>query len=196
MSENSHSAEHGAKKFSNPSYKVPLALPIIAVLVLAAMWIYAERWDPNPEITITKYFKAMAAQQYDIAADQLSVFQVVPAFPEYMELSPQELVGKRSEIIPRVAQMMAEANPGTAKAKITIKPSYTVIGEYVALVVFDHEEEGQPKQLTTALLIKEAGRFRLYDAAPLSPQDIEEFTKTQFKEFDANLKTLFEEKAK
>lgn len=194
MSENNHDAgEHGIKKIANPNYKVPLALPIIAILVLAAMWIYADRWDPNPEITVTRYFKAMNARQYDVAADQLSVFQVVTACPEYMELSPHELVNKRSEIIPKVSQMMTEANPDAMNVKITIEPSYTLVGDYAALVVFNQEEEGQPKLLTTSLLIKEAGRFRIYDAAPLSPQGIETFSKNQFKEFDSSLRTLLEE---
>ncbi len=193
MSENTHAvAEHGAKKVANPHYRVPIALPIIAILVVVAMWLYADRWDPNPEITVSKYFQAVNARQYDIAADQWSVFPVAGLFPEYQELTPAELVNKRPEIVKEIAEIL-EGSPAPNNVKATIESSHTKIGEYGALVAFYQEQEGQPKQMMAALLIKEAGRFRILSHGPASAEAIEEFSKSEFKEFDANLKSLFEE---
>lgn len=39
MSEHGH-AEHGKKEFGNPNYNIPKSLPVLIILILAAMWFY------------------------------------------------------------------------------------------------------------------------------------------------------------
>lgn len=194
MSETVHSEEaHAEKKISNPNYKVPVAIPVLIVLLLATMFVAYPRYQDyldfkSPETVVKSYFDQVSAQDYRQAVNKLSVFFVAISMPEYSSYQPKQLIKARPEIINKTAQLMEE-NARLVEQQtidVTVLPSYTKVGKVSAMVAFKVASEGREAEFGLAYLIKENGRFRI-----IGLQGIPSSALDRLKDFD--IKSMDEE---
>lgn len=192
MSDHSHAEhEHVKKQPSNPNYKVPLALPIIALLIIAGLWFYADRYDPgNPKNVVGSLYKALNAKQYDKVADSFSVMFLAEFAPEYMGKKPSELTAQRPEIVKKAAEMFGKIL-NEQPCNVTILAANVKTGSFAAVVPYYLEMGGQ-KQLNAALLVKENNQFKVLSISILSEQELQEFSEAKFKALEENIKIQFD----
>lgn len=192
MSDNGHAEnEHAKKQPANPGYKIPLALPIIALLVIVGMWFYSDRYDPgSPKNVVTNLYKSLNAKQYDKVADSFNVTFLAEFMPEYLDKKPSELLTMRSELVKKGTELFAKQQTEGAFTA-TVLTANTKVGDYAAVVPYYLEMDGQ-KQLLAAILVKENGTFKILSLSSFSEAIMQEFSDAKFKVLEENIKTEFE----
>lgn len=191
MSDNGHAENaHAKKQPANPSYKIPLALPIIALLVIAGMWFYSDRYDPgNPKNVVTNLYKALNAKQYDRVADSFNVTFLAEFMPEYLDKKPSELQAGRAELVAKGSELFAkQQTEGTFM--VTVLTANTKVGDFAAVVPYYLEMDGQ-KQLLAAILVKENGSFKILSISSFSEAIMQEFSDAKFQVLEENIKAEF-----
>jgi len=175
---------------------VPKSLFVIILAVLAAMYYYAAFIDsPSPENTVEDFYNAYFNRDFDTAAEDLSVFWSVRFLPQYSSLAPSELIEKRDIIEEETGKVIAqieENNKIPANLSIEILNAYTKKGENSALVVYNFRENGEAAGIEAAILIKEKGRLRIFNMAPISTEDLEKIQNYDITLLDESFKDLIE----
>ncbi|HWP97987.1 MAG TPA: hypothetical protein VN426_14175 [Syntrophomonadaceae bacterium] len=199
MSETNHAENgHATKKFANPNYKVPKIIPILIILVLAAMYYYPVYQDyrdfKSPETIVQKFFSQLFIDKdYQRAADKMSVFMASPMLPEYSTDTPAQLLKARREIIAKAGPALEQnfKNGEQEAFQVTPLPEYTKVGEQTAIVVGKVVAGGKDQGFGLTFLIKEDGKFRIIQYVPLpSAAALEEVKKIDMKTMDDQAKTL------
>lgn len=191
MSDNGHAENaHAKKQPANPNYKIPLALPVIALLVIVGMWFYADRYDPeSPKNVVANLYKALNAKQYDKVADSFNVTFLAEFMPDYLDKKPSELLAVRSELVKKGSELFAkQQTEGTFT--VTVLAANTKTGDYAAVVPYYLEMDGQ-KQLLAAILVKENGSFKILSISSFSEAIMQEFSDAKFKVLEENIKAEF-----
>jgi len=159
---------------------VPKILYVLIIVILAGMYYYAAYVDvSNPEKVVENFYNAYFAGDYDNVAENLSVFWSVQFLPEYTSQSPAELLNNRDEIIKEINQVISEQekeNPLEDNYSVEIHPEYTRQGMNSALVVYSIKQNGNKVGMEMAILINEAGQFRIFSMTPVNTESLEMIT--------------------
>lgn len=172
----------------------PRFLWVLIIVLLASMYTYAAYFDPaSPEKTVENFYQAYFTKDYNAVASNSSVFWAVRFLPQYAEMTPTELVNNRAKIeadIIKVIASMEKSNPIPKDIRIEIMKEYTKKGNYGAIVVYQFKEAGKTGGMEAAILIKEAGRFRIFTMTTVDPQGLDQVKAVDVNELDANFLQL------
>ncbi|MEN6349954.1 MAG: hypothetical protein ABFD08_11225 [Syntrophomonas sp.] len=173
---------------------IPKFIPFLIVILLGSMYYYAMFMDTSkPEIIVQRFYQAYFQRDFPKVSENLSVFWSVRFLPQYSLLPPSELVAKRAAIEADATKVIAQIeskNEIPKNIKIEVMPDYTKTGEYSALVVYNFVQNGKPSGMELAVLIKENGRFRIFNMSPVATQDLEQIKNGDLKELDEGFKSL------
>lgn len=194
MSSSSHDSEsHAAKVPSGPS-RVPRSLFVLIILLLAGLYSYAAFLDkPEPEKTVLNFYNAYFTKDYNTVAANLSVFWAVRFLPDYQDKTPAELLAERSQVEKDIAAVISEIEADNTLPEglsVKILREYTKIGKNSALVVYDFLEKGQPTSREAALLIKENGKFRIFNMSPVDDSVMDEVQNFAIEDLDEGFASL------
>jgi len=174
--------------------RVPRFLLVVVIALLASMYTYAVYFDPtSPEKTVENFYQAYFTKDYNTVASNSSVFWAVRFLPQYAEMTPAELLENRAKIekdISKVIADMEKNNPIPKDIKIKIMKDYTKKGNYGAIVVYQIKEADKVSGTEAAILIKEAGRFRIFTMTTVDPQGLDQVKAVNVEELDANFSQL------
>jgi len=158
------------------------------------MYCYAVYFDPtNPEKTVENYFQAYLSKDYEMVASNLSVFLATSILPQYLEMTPVELVNKRPEIekdLSKVIASMEKSNSSSENTTIEVMRDYTKKGNNAAIVLYKIKIDGKDSGMQAAILIKEQGRFRIIDMTAINPLALDQIKAEKIDELDANFTEL------
>lgn len=175
-------------------YQVPRSLLVLAVVILGAMYYYAAYVDfPTPEDTVSEFYEAYFVHDYEVAAQNISVFWAAQLLPEYAEHKPSQLLKERPALETEAAQfftMVEQYNPAPADLSIKIDPGYSRTGQYGALVVYELTQAGEPLGREMAMLIKESDRFYILNLYPLQEENLKEVLDFDMEALDSDLQAL------
>ncbi len=175
-------------------YQVPRSLIFLAVIILGAMYYYAAYVDfPTPEDTVNEFYEAFFVQDYEIAAQNISVFWAAQLLPEYANHQPSQLLSERTALEKEAAQffaMIEEYNPTPPGLKIKVDPDYSRTGQYGALVVYELNQGGEPLSREMAMLIKENNRFYIMNLYPLQEENLKDVLEFDMEALDSDLEAL------
>ncbi|MGI6468120.1 MAG: hypothetical protein ACOX0Q_03725 [Syntrophomonadaceae bacterium] len=178
---------------------VPKILPVLIAAILAGMFYYAYYLDDveiaSPDKTVDHFYQAYLARDYETVARDLSVFWSVNYLPQYMDMSPAELLDNRAEIEKETAAMLKSLEaeqPFEEGISVEVLMEYTKTGEYSALVVYQVMHEGEPIQKEVALLIREAGDYKIINLSPIRESDLEMVQNYSLDQLDESFKQLLE----
>lgn len=167
---------------------VPIILPILSVLIFAAMYIYAAYGPVNgPEKTVEKFYASYQTGDYQGMAESVSVFWAVQYLPQYSTAKPSELMAERESIEKEAAAFFEQgaAEPNT-DLKVEVQPEYTSEWENSAMVVYAGFNGEEPLGREMALLLKENDNYYLYMWFPLESDQVLEEARESFAAFDAD----------
>lgn len=174
----------------------PKILFILIIAILAGMYYYAAYVEfANPEKTVSTYYEAALNQDYDTQAQNLSVF-ILMQFPQYMYQDPSDLLKDRPAKEQELRDLLAKQGESIAPPEgisIDIMPEYTRKGTYSALVAYNIIQEGEPAYTELAMLIKEAGRYRIISTLPIPEESLKEITDSDIAELDKSFQQLLGE---
>lgn len=177
-------------------YQVPRSLLVLVLVILGAMYYYAAYMDfPTPEDTVSEFYEAYFVHDYELAAQNISVFWAAQFLPEYAEEKPSQLLKERPTLEKETAKFFAlveEYNPAPVEMSIKIDPRYSRTGQYGALVVYELSRSGQSLGREMAMLIKESDRFYIMNLYPLQEENLEQVLEFDMEALDSDLKTLME----
>ena len=175
---------------------VPKVLPVLIVAILAGMYYYAAYVDiSSPDKTVDHFYQAYFAKDYESVAQDLSVFWSVNYLPQYVNMSPSELLQNRAEIEKETAAMLQNLEgdqPLEEDISIEVLKEYTKTGEYSALVVYQVMQQEQPIQKEVAFLIREAGDYKIINLSPIRESDLEIVKSYDLDQLDDSFKQLLE----
>lgn len=166
---------------------IPMFIPVLVVLLLASMYYYAAFVDNSPEQTVQDFYQSYFERDYDTVSANLSVFWSIRFLPQYSSMTPAQLLENRDTIEKETSKIIAEIeskNEIPKNMSIEIMPSYTKKAEHSALVVYTFKENGTPSGMELAILIKENGKFRIFNMSPVAPQDLEQVKQGNLQELE------------
>lgn len=173
---------------------VPRWIFIVIILILAAMYYYAAYVIPmDAEQTVDDFYTAIFAQDYQTAADKLSVLSFAPMLPQFGS-SPQEMIDNRAAVEESMVALLEAGGQGQAPPadmSFEIMSEYTKQGENVAVVICRLLQEGESVGLQRAILINEKGHMRILGMAPMFEGDLPLVEKTRIEELDKEFNQLF-----
>lgn len=176
---------------------VPKIILVMIPLILAAMYYYAAFIDTSaPENTVRDFYGAYFEKDYETVSNNLSVFWGAQMLPQYASLKPQELLNKRAQIESDMAAFLANYGgnaPVPEDLSIEILKKYTKKGEYGAMVAYSFKEAGEEKSLEAAFLVKEDGKFRIYNLVPISRDILPQVANYDIKSLDSQISQLLNE---
>ncbi len=174
---------------NTPQAKVPVFIWVVIVAILAAMYGYASYWDPTrPEQTVKNFYHAYFNQDFDTVASNLSVFWAVRLLPQYADMNSAELLANRAEIEKELCQVITEVESmydAPRNISLEIMKPYTKEGPNSAVVVYQFKENSEKAGMEAAILIKEQGRFRIYNMTPVDEQTLPDIEAVNISELDA-----------
>lgn len=184
------------KQNNSARSSVPKILPVLIVVILAGMFYFAAHVDvSSPDKTVDHFYQAYFARDYETVAHDLSVFWSVNYLPQYMDMSPAELLQNRAEIEKETAAMLQSLEGERSfEEGITVEvlKEYTKTGEYSALVVYQVMRQGEPIQKEVALLIREVGDYKIINLSPIRESDLEMVQNYSLDQLDESFKQLLE----
>jgi predicted GIY-YIG superfamily endonuclease len=159
---------------------VPKSLFVLIIVILASMFYYAAYRDySNPEVVAKSFYSAYFKSDYDTMAQNLSVFWGVQFMPQYMIMSPDELIEKRPAIEASMTDFitrMESENKVPANMSIKILPKYTQRADNTALVVYEFREKNKSMAMEMALMVKENNRMRIFQMMPADQAQLDQLT--------------------
>jgi len=175
---------------------VPKVLFVLIVVVLAAMYYYAAYRDySNPEVTVRNFYNAYFQKDYETVAQNLSVFWGVQFMPEYMRMSPQELMEDRPEIEKKmgdfISRVEAESKMPTGMS-IKILPKYTQRADNTALVAYEFKEKNKSAGMEMALLLKEKNRMYILKMIPVNQEQLEQLNGNDIAGLEESFRDMLE----
>lgn len=164
-------------KQATPAAGVPKILYVLIIVILAAMYYYAAYVEVSePEKVVQDFYQAYFDKDYAAAAENMSVFWSVQFLPDYSTLEPQQLLEKRPEIVAEVTRVITELQGGNQvpdNISLQMMPEYIHTRPHSAMVAYTFMQDNKPSGMEVALLIKEAGRFRIISLNPINEQALE-----------------------
>lgn len=156
---------------------VPKVLYVFIIVILAAMYYYAAYIDVSkPEKVVQNFYAAYFDRNYEKVAENLSVFWSVQFLPQYTSQSPAQLLENRDKIVAEVRDVIAEVEKGNQippDMSVRVLPQYTKQRPNSALVAYSVQQDVRPASMEMAILIKEAGRYRIYSMTPVNTEALE-----------------------
>lgn len=169
----------------------PKILYVIIVAILAAMYYYAAYVDTTPaEKTVQNFYQAYFDRDYDTVADNLSVFWAVQFLPQYQSLAPNEMIAQRDTIIKDLTSFISEMeskNKVPEGLTVEIDRDFTKQGTNSSLVAYSFKENGKDAGMEMAILINEAGTFRIFSFTPTTPEYLSQIGDKEMQELDKQL---------
>lgn len=163
------------------------------------MFSYAAYFDiSTPEKTVERFYQLLDSGRYDQAAEYLSVnWAYSILFPKYNNTAPGDLLKRELSVRKELGQALAQNLPeaGTSELRVKARPSLTRSGSKVALVVCDYwtpDNKAHGQQL--ALLVKESGRWRLFDLSDVTGYDLGFLKDVDIKDLDNRVNSFFQDK--
>jgi len=175
---------------------IPIFIPLLIVVIIASMYYYAAFVESSPEQTVQDFYQSYFQKDYDTVAKNLSVFYSIRFLPQYSTMTPAQLLEDRETIEKETSEVIAmieSKNELPDNLSIEIMPSYTKKSENSALVVYTFKENGQPSGMELAILIKEKGKYRIFNMSPVASQDLDQIKQGNLQELDAGFKKLLGE---
>lgn len=175
---------------------VPKSLFVLIIVILASMFYYAAYRDySNPEVVAKSFYSAYFKSDYDTMAQNLSVFWGVQFMPQYMVMSPQELLENRPAIEESMAEFisrMESENKIPANMSIKMLPKYTQRADNTALVAYEFREKNKPVGMEVALMLKESNRMRILKMMPIDQTQLDQFTGNDIAAMEESFKEMLE----
>ena len=175
---------------------IPIFIPLLIVTIIASMYYYAAFVESSPQQPVENFYQAYFERDYDTVSQNLSVFYSIRFLPQYSTMTPAQLLENRDTIEKETSKVIAQIESKNELPKnlsIEIMPSYTKKSENSALVVYTFKENGQPSGMELAILIKEKGKYRIFNLSPVAAQDLEQVKQGNLQELDAGFKKLLTE---
>jgi hypothetical protein len=173
---------------------VPKSLFVLIIVILASMFYYAAYRDySNPEVVAKSFYSAYFKSDYPTMAQNLSVFWGVQFMPQYMVMSPQELLENRPAIEESMAEFisrMESENKVPANMSIKMLPKYTQRADNIALVVYEFRQQNKPVGMEMALLLKENNRMRILQMIPADQEQLDQLTGNDIAAIEESFKEM------
>jgi len=173
---------------------VPKVLLVLIILILAAMYYYAAYRDySNPEVAVRNFYNAYFQKDYETVAQNLSVFWGVQFMPEYMLMSPRELIEDRPAIEKKMGDFISRVETGTklpAGMSIKILPQYTQRAENTALVAYEFKEKDKSAGMEMALLLKEKKRMYILKMMPVNQEQLQQLNGQDISDLEQSFKAM------
>lgn len=173
---------------------VPKILFILIIVLLAAMYYYAAYRDySNPEVTVRNFYNAYFQKDYETVAQNLSVFWGVQFMPEYMLMSPQELIADRPAIEKKMGDFISRVEAESkipADMSIKILSKYTQRAENTALVAYEFKEKNKSAGMEMALLLKENNRMYILKMMPVNEEQLQQLNGNDISELEQSFKEM------
>jgi hypothetical protein len=175
---------------------VPKSLFVLIILILASMFYYAAYRDySNPEVVAKSFYSAYFKSDYDTMAQNLSVFWGVQFMPQYMLMSPQELLENRPAIEESMTEFisrMESENKVPANMSIKMLPKYTQRADNTALVAYEFRQQNKSVGMEMALLVKENNRMRVLKMMPVDQTQLDQLTGNDIAAMEESFKEMLE----
>lgn len=159
-------------------YGVPKVLSVLIIVILASMYYYAAYRDySNPEVAVKDFYNAYFHHDYQTEAENLSVFWGVQFMPQYMLMSPNELIANRPAIEKNMAEFISRVEAESqipAGMKIKVLSQYTQREENTALVAYEFKENNKSIGMEMALLLKEKNRMYILKMIPVEKEQLQQ----------------------
>lgn len=174
---------------------MPKIILVMIPVILAAMYYYAAFVDNSaPENTVQEFYQAYFTHDYETVASDLSVFWAAQMMPQYAMLSPQELLAKRTAAETDMKEFLAkwEGSAPTPPENIEVKvlKDYTQMGKNAAVVAYAINEDKKEIAVEAAFLIKEDGKFRIYNMAPVQRENLGQIKEFDIEQLDSQISDL------
>lgn len=156
----------------NIKRRVPRSIFVIILVCFSALYWWAAYGDkPAPEKVVQNFYQAYFNRNFDVVAQNLSVFWSVRFLPDdYANMSPADLLKNRPQIEKQIAAVISDIekdNQIPQGVTISIMKDYTKIGKESAVVVYGFMENGKQTSMEAAILILEDGQFRIFNMSPI-----------------------------
>jgi hypothetical protein len=175
---------------------VPKSLFVLIIVILASMFYYAAYRDySNPEVVAKSFYGAYFKSDYDTMAQNLSVFWGVQFMPQYMLMSPQELLENRPAIEESMTEFisrMESENKVPANMSIKVLPKYTQRANNTALVAYEFRQQNKSIGMEMALLLKENNRMRILKMMPIDQAQLDQLTGNDIAEMEESFQEMLE----
>jgi len=176
------------------SSRTPRSLFLLIAIILGAMYYYAAfvAFD-NPENSVRNFYQAYFAEDFNQAAQNVSVFWSAQFLPQYMSLEPQQLIANRSAIERDTAIVLEgfrKNDPVPEGMELEIMSAYTKKSDRAAVVAYKFVRAGQPPGYQAAILIKEKYSYLIYTTTPIAESNLKELDKVDLKALNDNFKQL------
>lgn len=163
---------HRPVEVANIKRRVPRSIFVIILVCFAALYWWAAYGDkPAPEKVVQNFYQAYFDRDFDVVAQNLSVFWAVRFLPEdYANMSPTELLKNRAKIEKDIAAVITDSeknNEIPQDVTLSILKDYTKVGKESAIVVYGFMENGKQTSMEAAILIQEEGRFRIFNMSQI-----------------------------
>jgi len=186
LDHSSHESAPRIAKDQNAKRTVPRSIFAIILICFAGLYWFAAYGDiAAPEKTVKNFYKAYFSRNFDVVAQNLSVFWSIRLVPDdYSSMSPAELLENRPKIEKETAAKLAEMEKDSdipQNVTVNIMKEYTKIGKESAVVVCSFAENGKETGMEATLMIMEKGQFRIINISP-----IDETVLAELKDLDMN----------
>ena len=173
---------------------VPKSLFVLIIVILASMFYYAAYRDySNPEVVAKSFYSAYFKSDYPTMAQNLSVFWGVQFMPQYMLMSPEELIENRPAIEESMTEFisrMESENKVPADMSIKVLPKYTQRAENTALVAYEFRQQNKPVGMEMALLLKEKKRMHILKMIPIDQEQLEQLNGNDIDAMEESFKEM------
>ena len=173
---------------------VPKSLFVLIIVILASMFYYAAYRDySNPEVVAKSFYSAYFKSDYPTMAQNLSVFWGVQFMPQYMLMSPEELIENRPAIEESMTEFisrMESENKVPADMSIKVLPKYTQRAENTALVAYEFRQQNKPVGTEMALLLKEKNRMHILKMIPVDQEQLEQLNENDIDAMEESFKEM------
>ncbi|MDD3270559.1 MAG: hypothetical protein WC109_00095 [Syntrophomonadaceae bacterium] len=173
---------------------VPKSLFVLIIVILASMFYYAAYRDySNPEVTVKSFYQAYFKSDYETMSQNLSVFWGVQFMPQYMLMSPEELIENRPAIEESMTEFisrMESENKVPADMSIKVLPKYTQRAENTALVAYEFRQQNKPVGMEMALLLKEKKRMHILKMIPIDQEQLEQLNGNDIDAMEESFKEM------
>jgi hypothetical protein len=180
----------------NPTDKrVPRSIFVIILAIFASMYYYAAFVDlAEPEETVTRFYQAYFAKDFDTVADNVSVFWSLQLLPHYGTLTPSQLLENREFIEKETSfalKRTEEKNEIPDNISIKIMRNYTREEDICSVVLYTFLEDNKPTGVGMAILVQEEGQYRIYNLSRIDTEDLPRVKEIDLQGLSQSFKDLY-----
>jgi hypothetical protein len=180
---------------ANKSLLLKLSVFIGLVVLVIASFVYFNRDHSDPGVVVRTYYQAYFKGDYETMAQNLSVFWGVQFMPQYMTMSPQELIENRPAIEKNMAEFISGMELGNKvqdNMSINMLPEYTQRTDNTALVVYEFRQQNKAVGMEMALLLKENNHMRILKMITVDQEQLDHLTGNDIAEIEESFKEMLE----